>query len=86
MSESDPQFQFNGGVCWNDIKWRFNACFDERDKAEVEVKWYLEHGYVVDLRMRTTWYQRQEHVTTGEDPSDDEHVSDVNEWPEGSGG
>jgi len=56
---------------WNDreneplIDWRFNACFDDRARALKEIEWYTKHKYVTDLRMRTTRYQRHEHMTTG---------------------
>lgn len=48
------------------LRWRFNACFDERQKAEVEGDWYRKHGYAaVNIRCRTTRYQAHRHVTTG---------------------
>jgi hypothetical protein len=54
----DPEFP--------ELRWRFNACFDERDKAEAEGVWYRQHGYAyVDIRCRTTRYQAGRHVTTG---------------------
>lgn len=43
--------------------WRFNACFDRFLQACEEKAWYLERGYAVELRVRTTRYQRNEHVT-----------------------
>lgn len=53
----DPEFP--------ELRWRFNACFDERSRAEAEGAWYRERGYSnVDLRCRTTRYQAQRHVTT----------------------
>lgn len=45
--------------------WRFNACFETRDKAEQEATWYKTWGYETDVRIRTTRYQRPEHRTTG---------------------
>lgn len=46
--------------------WRFNACFDSRQQAEAEASWYHRHGYVlIDIRVRTTRYQKNEHVTSG---------------------
>ena len=60
---------------WVDDAWskwpyqngfRFNSCFDKRHQAEEECAWYERHGYqVTDIRMRTTRFQRREHVTTG---------------------
>ncbi len=50
------------GLC---VDWRFNACFDERSDAEKERDWYHRQGYAVDIRMRTTRYQRPEHMTHG---------------------
>lgn len=48
-----------------ELRWRFNACFDERSRAEAEGAWYRERGYSnVDLRCRTTRYQVRRHVTT----------------------
>lgn len=49
-----------------ELRWRFNACFDEREEAEAEASWYRGHGYShVDIRCRTTRYQPRRHVTTG---------------------
>jgi hypothetical protein len=49
-----------------ELRWRFNACFDERRKAESEGAWYRRHGYShVDIRCRTTRYQAHRHITTG---------------------
>lgn len=49
-----------------ELHWRFNACFDVRQKAEIEGDWYRGHGYEnVDIRCRTTRYQARRHVTTG---------------------
>jgi len=48
--------------------WRFNACFDARRRAEYEMQWYTERGYMVELRVRTTRFQRPEHRTTGGKP------------------
>lgn len=46
--------------------WRFNACFDERPRAEAEGDWYRAHDYAdVEIRCRTTRYQSHRHVTTG---------------------
>jgi hypothetical protein len=54
----DPEFP--------ELRWRFNACFDMRQKAEAEGTWYQKHGYSnVDIRCRTTRYQARRHVTTG---------------------
>jgi hypothetical protein len=48
------------------LRWRFNACFDERSKAESESHWYRKQGYSnVDIRCRTTQYQARRHDTTG---------------------
>lgn len=47
------------------VTWRFNCCFDACADAEQDAQWYRDHGYVhVALRMRTTRYQRHEHMTT----------------------
>lgn len=49
-----------------ELRWRFNACFNERQKAEIEGDWYRERGYSnIDIRCRTTRYQARRHVTTG---------------------
>lgn len=49
-----------------DGSWRFNACFDAREKAEKEERWYKWVGYSrTEIRCRTTRYQRREHITTG---------------------
>ena len=54
----DPEFP--------DLRWRFNACFDDRKTAEAEGAWYRGHGYAnVDIRCRTTRFQARRHVTTG---------------------
>lgn len=54
----DPEFP--------ELRWRFNACFDARAKAEAECAWYQAQGYShVDIRCRTTRYQRPHHITTG---------------------
>lgn len=46
--------------------WRFNCCFDEKAKAEQEAAWYRQlPDYRVELRIRTTRYQRSEHRTYG---------------------
>ncbi len=54
---------------WDDdgeLRWRFNACFDERHDAESEREWYLNHDYgCVEIRCRTTRFQQRRHVTTG---------------------
>ena len=47
--------------------WRFNGCFDGKSAAEKEAFWYAQHGYtLIDIRMRTSRFQRREHMTTGE--------------------
>lgn len=48
------------------MDWRFNACFDRFRQADDEKAWYLERGYAVEVRCRTTRYQKNEHVTVGE--------------------
>ena len=54
----DPEFP--------DLRWRFNACFDDRKTAEDEGDWYRGNGYAhVDIRCRTTRFQARRHVTTG---------------------
>lgn len=74
--------------------WRFNACFERLAQANTEAAWYTKRGYATDVRVRTTRFQRREHITTGADPmanynprDDDYNYSDgVLEYPEGSGG
>jgi hypothetical protein len=46
-------------------EWRFNACFDRLYQAENERKWYTDRGYDVDIRARTTRYQRRAHMSFG---------------------
>lgn len=45
--------------------WRFNACFDAKKRADEEARWYSRHGVAVEVRARTTRFQRREHITTG---------------------
>lgn len=46
--------------------WRFNACFDDLQRAELEAAWYRRlEGYRVELRVRTTRFQSRKDRTYG---------------------
>lgn len=47
-----------------EASWRFNACFDGKLRAEAEAQWYITRGYATDIRVRTSRFQRNEHITT----------------------
>ncbi len=47
------------------VTWRFNSCFDDMSRADIEAEWYHHYGYHVEIRGRTTRFQRPEHITTG---------------------
>jgi len=53
-------------VSANGEPWRFNCCFDTLEQAGDEADWYRKQpGYRVELRLRTTRYQRPQHRTAG---------------------
>lgn len=48
-----------------EVYWRFNACFNSKERADGESQWYIDKGYNTDVRVRTTRFQNRKHFTTG---------------------